>query len=114
MTASGYTVEWRELLTPQWIAGCAFGVPVSWFVALFPLMPITAVGWVAELGSSFMVGLWAVGCAAAILWLQRRTRFVWVCMFAGTLVAVSLGAFIIATVYAMEMFLPHNFSYFGR
>lgn len=85
-----------------------------WFGWLYPLIPVTAAGWVAAVGSGLFVGLWAALCVAAIFWLQRQTRFVWACKLAGVLVAVSSGVGIFATAYMLQAFLNQNFSYFGR
>ncbi len=111
---SEHPTIWREFHTPKWVAGGAVGVLVLWFSWLYPLVPVTTVGWVAAVGSGLIVGVWAVLCISAVLWLRRQSQFVWVCKLAGILIAVSLGAGIFATAYFLQVFLTQNFSYFGR
>jgi len=111
---SEHTGTWREFFTPQWVGGGAVTILVLWFGWLYPLVPVTAAGWVVELGSGLLVGVWTILCVAMLLWLQRQTKFVWACRAAGVVVAVSLGGVIFASAYSTQAFLTQNFSYFGR
>jgi hypothetical protein len=114
MAIPKHPIVWHEYLTPQWIGGGAVVALLAWFGWLYPLIPVTLVGWVAAVVSGFFVGAWAVLCVAAILWLQRQTRFIWIARSAGIFVALSLGIGIFAAAYQVQSLLTENFSYFGR
>lgn len=95
------------------LAGAVVG-PLLWFGWLYPLVPKTFAGWLAGTGAGVFVGLWATVSALLIGWLQRQTRYRFLCRAIGAIVAVSLGAGIFWLALKGQAFIVANFSYFGR
>ena len=92
----------------------AIGGPVFWFLCMFPLVPKTIAGWLIGTGAGVIVGLWGMGSGLLIYWLQRQTRYQFLCRSVGAIVAISLGAGIFWFALKGQAFIVANFSYFGR
>lgn len=114
MSASEQIAAWREFVSPRWIAAGLVAELLLWFGWMYPLVPITTLGWMVAVVSGILVGLCAALCVSIILWLQRQKKFVWLCRIAGVVVAVSLGLGIFTAAYSARDFFGQNLSYFGK
>jgi hypothetical protein len=90
-----------------------FGL-VFWFLALYPLLPKSLVGWVAATVAGLVVLLWGAVCIGALTWLQRQETHRWFYRSAGVAIAMSLGVGVLCGVIYSRSFIESNFSYFGK
>ena len=102
-------LHWLTVL----IIGAVLG-PLFWFGLLYPLVPKTISGWLAETGAGIFIGLWVAANALLCGWLERQTHYRFICRAIDAIVAVSLGVGICWFALKGQALILANFSYFGH
>ena len=82
-----------------------------WLALLYPLWPVSGLGWLAAIGSGLMVIAWAALCVLAIHWLNKQQRHVIFFKVVGVVVALSLGVGVFLGASTARDFMTKNFSY---
>ncbi|NML47488.1 hypothetical protein HHL11_27305 [Ramlibacter sp. G-1-2-2] len=93
-------------------AACLAAGLLLWFAWLYPLLPRTRNGWIAAFVFGTVVIVFAALATFLIFWLGERTRFVFLCKVAAVVLALALGAAILAAAYWQQQFLRQDFGYF--
>ncbi len=106
-----------DLTAAQWRLFSLIGIvagPLIFLAWIYPLLPNTAIGWLACVATGAALGFWTVMNVLLLTWLQRQTRFRILYSGLGVIVAISLGATIFWVALNGQAFIQSNFSYFGR
>jgi hypothetical protein len=80
-------------------------VVVFWFIAFFPLIPVTKVGWLVELTTGTIAFFWVWACIEILVWLERPRHYRWIYRLAGVPVALSFGARVFVAVFYFRDFI---------
>ena len=94
----------------QELGGTCLVVVIVWFVWLYPLVPNTLVGLIAELVSGILVFLYGWACVSAINWLLASSRFAILSKATAVLIALLLGVGIFTAAYFARDFVLCNFN----
>jgi hypothetical protein len=100
------------LRSPQGLLAGLCAVLVLWFLALYPLMPATLLGWGVAILAGVVVFLWVWGCIELIVWLERPRRYQLLFKIFGYPIACSLGVGVFLIAYCGRDFISRNFAYF--
>lgn len=111
MTAHQAT-DSRGLRTLPILATCCAGVVILWFLALYPLVPKTALGRVVATASGVVIFFWCWACTEIIIRLERLGKKSLAFKIIGYPVAISLGAGVFVAAYLSSGFISKHFSYF--
>jgi len=111
MEIAGYRTSARWLT--WWLLGVVV-YPVVWYLALWPLVPKTPVGWSAWCISGLAFGACLSGGIVGLTWIERQQQNRWAWKLLGFLAVLGFAGAIFATLAYSQTFIAENFSYHGR